>query len=74
MIFEPGLLTAAIAPQQTRKRYICIHKGSPGLENCLIPVLSSLIQGGYHTGNPFDTCPDWLGTEAQIRTNSESII
>jgi hypothetical protein len=21
MIFEPGLLTAAIAPQQTRKRY-----------------------------------------------------
>jgi hypothetical protein len=28
MIFEPGLLTAAIAPQQTRKRY---KKDVPGI-------------------------------------------
>jgi nitrate reductase gamma subunit len=49
MIFEPGLLTAAIAPQQTRKRYmqsICIllmKKFSKSIELSLLSLLFTLL-------------------------------
>jgi hypothetical protein len=33
--------------------------------NCLIPVLSSSIQGGFYKGSPFDTCADWLDEKAK---------